>query len=152
MTTAVVVRARHEAVVAGGVGQRADVRLVGVAGDDLVDLGAHLGGDLGDRRGDAVATVDGAGLVAALVQEHDDGLDALLLSSFAWAFAVLTSSRKSTLETPAGLTRVGVASSVMPMKPILAPLIFLMDVPGSSVLPLSLRTTLAESHWKSAPA
>ena len=71
--------AGHEPGVAIGVGQAADVALVRVAGDDLVDLGRHLRRDLRDRLRDAVALVDRLGLVAALVQQHDDGLDALLL-------------------------------------------------------------------------
>ena len=58
------------------VGDVADVRLVGVAGDDQVDLRVQVLGDVDDRAGDADALPVGAGLHAALVEQHDDGLHA----------------------------------------------------------------------------
>ena len=73
-------------------------------------------------------------------------------STAAWALAVSTSSLKSTVETPDGLTMVGVPSSVIPMKPTLVPAISLTQVPGSRVPLPSFFTTLAASHGKSAPA
>ncbi|MEI2649435.1 MAG: hypothetical protein V9G15_10630 [Dermatophilaceae bacterium] len=61
------------------------------------------------------------------------------LSRTAWRLAVSTSSLKSTVATPAGLTSVGVALRVIPMKPIFSPLTSLMLVAGRRLLPLSLR-------------
>ncbi len=53
---------------------------------------------------------------------------------------------------PSAATSVSVASSVMPMKPTLMPWTFLISYGGSGVLPVAVSTTLAASHWKSAPA
>ena len=74
------------------------------------------------------------------------------LSTSAWALAVSTSSLKSTDATPAGSTRVGVSSRVMPMKPILTPPTVRTSVAGSSVSFVPFVTTFAASHLKSAPA
>ena len=48
-------------------------------------------------------------------------LTPLALSSVAYLLAVVTSSRKSTLVMPLGLTMLGVPSRVMPTKPTLTP-------------------------------
>ena len=58
---------------------------------------------------------------AALVDEHDDGLDALLLQLGHEALTVSASSLKVRPATPDGVTIVGVPSSVMPMKPTFTP-------------------------------
>ena len=76
--------------------------------DDLVDLGAELRGHRRDGLGDADALVVGARVEAALVHEHDDRLDALLLEDRRpGRWRSRTSSLKSTVETPAGLTSGG---------------------------------------------
>ncbi|OPZ52315.1 MAG: hypothetical protein BWY91_02365 [bacterium ADurb.BinA028] len=73
-------------------------------------------------------------------------------SAAAWALAVSISSLKSTDATPAGLTNVGVASRVIPMKPILTPLTARTATGGSNGLPLDFFTTLAASHVNDAPS
>lgn len=63
-----------------GAGDHAVVGLMGVARDDDVDLVAHTLDDVQVRFADAVALVDApaVGLHAALVEQHDNGVDALL--------------------------------------------------------------------------
>ena len=60
---------------------RAVVRLVGVAGDERVDLGVEVVDDVDDRAGDPGALVvrRRRDRRAALVDQHDDRLDALRL-------------------------------------------------------------------------
>ncbi len=68
------------------------------------------------------------------------------------AFAVATSSVNSSPATPAAVTMLGVSLSVMPMKPILAPLKFLIQYGGRIVWSVPSYFTLAERYWKFAPA
>ena len=64
------------------------------------------------------------------------------LSPATSALAVSASSVKRTPATPAGVTSVAVAFSVMPMKPMRTPPTVLIAVAGKMVLPLE-STTLA---------
>ncbi len=77
-------------------------------------------------------------------------------SSSTARLAASASSWKVRPATPVGVTIVGVASSTSPMTPIvnflpLSLLIRVVPTAGNSVCPLSLRTTLADRYWKSAP-
>ena len=108
---------------AGRVGDVADVRLVGVAGDDGVDLGVEGLGDRDDRPGDAGALLSRCRrLEPALVQQHDDRLHALRLAARGrprWRSPPRRGSRWPAM--PAWATSVGVPSRVIPMKPTLTP-------------------------------
>ena len=68
------------------------------------------------------------------------------------ALTVAASSRNSRPATPLGLTMVGVPCSVMPMKATFTPLKVLMPAAGSSVRPVAVSKTLAESHLNLAPS
>ncbi len=82
---AVGVGAGDDARLAGGIGEQAVVRQMRVTGDHRVDRGVECVVDGDDWSGDTDAGVDVTGrrrLRTTLVQQHDDGLDALRLQDW----------------------------------------------------------------------
>ena len=70
---------------------------------------------------------------------------------FASRLAVATSSENFRPSTPDLVTMLGVFSRVIPMKPTLMPSYSLTLTAGNTVLPVSVRVTLAARYWKFAP-